>query len=176
MGKTCVALLSLASIWLSSASTAYSWCHGFHSHRQHVLYLMHLHLINDAVYQEGSRCLINIMLLIARSPNNWSLRYFHWVQFNYYRVCTCAVRSLIPRPLPFLFFSLCNAQKKINLNLRKTKQNKTKQNRTKKVVEAWEWGYAVHSPVMCIKHQCLFLKLAARVGAYNHGVLIFMGC
>ena len=27
-----------------------------------------------------------------------------------------------------------------------------------------------------IKHQCLFSKLAARMGVYNHGVFIFMGC
>ena len=58
--RPCVSLLWLTWGWPSMCCC--SWCHGFHSisRRQRALYLMHMRLINYAVYQEG------IMRLIAR--------------------------------------------------------------------------------------------------------------
>ena len=46
--------------------SAYGSDHPLISRRHRVLYLMHMRLINDAVYQEGSMRLINNMHLIAR--------------------------------------------------------------------------------------------------------------
>ena len=53
---------------MTSEFTVCSWCNGFHStaRRHCVLYLMHRHLINDAVYQEGHMRLISNLYLIKR--------------------------------------------------------------------------------------------------------------
>ena len=72
----CVLLLCLTSEWPLSVQHAvdtmdFTWCRATHR----ALYLMHIHLINDAVYQEGSMRLINIMRLIVRCTNNQSLQY-----------------------------------------------------------------------------------------------------
>ena len=58
---------SLSSGWLSSVLCAFGIVVFTRSLTNDcILYLMHVHLINDAVYQEGSMCLINNMRLIAR--------------------------------------------------------------------------------------------------------------
>ena len=59
---------SLFDFRITIKCTACSWYHGSHSISRcyHVLYLMHMCLINDTMYQEGSMHLINNMRLIAR--------------------------------------------------------------------------------------------------------------
>ena len=58
---------SLSSGWLSSVLCAFGIMVFTRSLTNDcILYLMHMHLINDAVYQKGSMCLINNMRLIAR--------------------------------------------------------------------------------------------------------------
>ena len=58
----------LTSGWPSSVMHALDTYHGFHSisHHHHVLCLMHMHLISDAMYQEGSMPLMKNRHLIAR--------------------------------------------------------------------------------------------------------------
>ena len=62
----------LCFVWLQDDPwcAACSWCHGLHSISRHlcVLYLMHMHLINDAVYVAGRVSLLSRRFM---SPVTW---------------------------------------------------------------------------------------------------------
>ena len=65
MGKTCVALLSVISGLPLSVLRVLDAMVFTRSMCQRVLYVMYMHLINDAMYKEGSTLLISNVCLIA---------------------------------------------------------------------------------------------------------------